>query len=63
MKWDYGHSIGQLKPDVVAQLWESREEAQPYLDNDYQEVVLQGSSFYLLKGSNNILWDKVKELQ
>ena len=63
LKWDYSYSIGQLKPDIVAQLWESREEAEPYLDNDYQEVVLQGSTFYLLKGSDNIIWDKVKELQ
>ena len=63
LKWDYDYSIGRLKPDVVAQLWESGEEVQPYLDSNYQEVVLQGSTFYLLKGSDNILWNKVKELQ
>lgn len=63
LKWDYDYSIGELKPDVVAQLWESREEAQKYLDADYREVVLQGSTFYLREGSDNILWDKVQELQ
>src|SRR5258708_30341874 len=24
-KWDYGYSIGQLRPDVVAQLWHASE--------------------------------------
>jgi hypothetical protein len=34
LKWDYAYSIGELKPDLVAQLWEYPAEAQPYL-RDY----------------------------
>jgi len=32
LKWDYSYSIGQLKPNVVAQLWQSPEDAALYLD-------------------------------
>ena len=31
LKWDYGYSIGTLKPDIVAQLWEYPVEASPFL--------------------------------
>jgi hypothetical protein len=34
LKWDYAYSIGELKPDLVAQLWEYPDEARPYL-TDY----------------------------
>lgn len=60
MKWNYSHSIGKLKPDIVAQLWWSPEEAKLYLDNDYRKVKLQDFTFYLLKKSPNILWEKLK---
>ena len=58
LKWDYAYSIGQLQPDVVAQLWQSPEEAAPYLQS-YRELTLGGLTFYLRQGSPNILWDKV----
>ena len=40
LKFNYDYSIGELKPDVIAQLWYFSEEAQPYLDEDYQDIVL-----------------------
>jgi len=62
LKWDYAYSIGQLKPDVVAQLWYEPESAVPYLQGDYLQVKLDGFSFYLRNGSPNVLWLKVKAL-
>ena len=60
MKWDYDYSIGELKPDVIVQLWGDTRPAEPYLEQDY---VIGGSGdgliFYLRKNSPNILWDRV----
>jgi len=39
LKWDYGYSIGTLRPDVVAQLWEYSHDAVPYL-RDYVPIGL-----------------------
>ncbi len=65
MKWDYDYSIGELRPDVVVQLWGDTDPAMKYLLQDYvtggaisdkqNEMV-----FYLRKDSPNILWDKVR---
>lgn len=63
-KWDYAYSIGELKPDVIAQLWEeTQEEANPYLSGDYTQVVIDEIPYYLRNDSPNILWDRVNELQ
>jgi hypothetical protein len=74
LKWDYGYSIGHLKPDVVAQTWGQRgqrmvgplktpEEALNYLHDDYQGLKFdEGIILYLYKNSPNILWDKVDDL-
>jgi hypothetical protein len=37
LKWSYPYSLGELRPDVVAQLWGSVREADPYLV-DYDPV-------------------------
>ena len=63
LKWDYGYSIGELKPDVVAQLWEGKEEAYEYLDRDYTSIYAQGFTLYLRKASANVLWDQLKAIQ
>ncbi|MCW5874714.1 MAG: hypothetical protein KIS88_08745 [Anaerolineales bacterium] len=56
-KWDYAYSIGQLQPDVVAQLWDdTNEEAAPYLVN-YEKYVINDIPYYLLKGSPYVRWD------
>jgi hypothetical protein len=32
MKWNYAHTFGELKPDVIVSLWdETVKEAEPYL--------------------------------
>ncbi|MDI7274946.1 MAG: glycosyltransferase family 39 protein [Anaerolineae bacterium] len=62
LKWDYGYSIGELRPDVVAQLWQPAWEAQPYLDAHYLKVNLRGYDLYLLKGSPHILWERIEDV-
>ncbi len=62
LKWDYAYSIGELKPDVVVQLWQAQDEAEPHLQPNYIQVKLEGFSFHLLKGSPSILWDRVWNL-
>ena len=58
-KWNYAYSIGELQPDVVAQIWENTdEEAAPYLTN-YQIYVIDGIPYYFRKDSANILWDNI----
>ncbi len=58
-KWDYAYSLGELKPDVVAQIWEGTDdEAAPYLV-DYRPYVINGIPYYFRKDSPNILWDQL----
>lgn len=61
MKWNYDYSIGQLRPDVIVQLWGDASAAQAYLERDY---VVGGAAgdlpFSLLKGSPNVLWEQVQ---
>jgi hypothetical protein len=60
MKWDYAHTFGDLKPDVIVSIWEGTDqEAAPYLQNYYYAVVGEGVKVYLRKDSPKILWDKV----
>lgn len=59
-KWDYEYTIGEIKPDLIVQLWGDTRPAEPYLEQDY---VIGGSGdgpfFYLRRNSPNILWDQV----
>jgi hypothetical protein len=60
MKWDYDYSIGQLKPDVVVQLWGDTGPAEAYIARDYVVGGAEGDlPFSLRKGSPNILWEQV----
>ncbi len=60
MKWNYAHSIGELKPDVIVLLWEGTwEEFVPYEDDYVPGGIGNGTWFLLRKNSPNILWDKV----
>ncbi|MFC1800137.1 hypothetical protein ACFL2Z_04415 [Candidatus Eisenbacteria bacterium] len=58
LKWDYAHSIGRLKPDVVVQLWHAREEASSFLAVNYVPAEVGAFTFYLRRGSPRVLWDK-----
>ena len=67
-KWDYAHSIGDLKPDLIPEIWQGTQaEADPYL-KDY--TVIQMDQFkqwlpdgvmYVRTGSPNILWDQIQQ--
>ncbi len=60
MKWDYAHTIGELKPDVIVSIWPGTDaEAAPYLTNYVYAVVAPGVKVYLRKDSALIWWDKV----
>ncbi len=60
MKWDYAYSIGELKPDVIVQLWdEDVEGAQPYL-TAYQQFIFGEISLYLRTDSPMIVWENVE---
>ncbi|MFH1312951.1 MAG: hypothetical protein ABIJ00_06950 [Candidatus Eisenbacteria bacterium] len=62
LKWDYAYSIGELRPDVVVQLWQDPDDASGFLERDYIPATLDGFTFNLLKGSPNIRWDRVWSL-
>jgi hypothetical protein len=67
-KWDYAHSIGDLKPDLIPEIWQGTQaEADPYL-KDY--TVIQMDQFkqwlpngvmYVRTGSPNIRWDQIQQ--
>lgn len=58
-KWNYAYSIGELRPDVVAQIWENTdEEAAPYLQ-DYEVYVIDGIPYYFRDDSPNIIWENI----
>ena len=58
-KWNYAYSIGELRPDVVAQIWENTDqEAAPYLV-DYELYVINGIPYYFRKNSPNIIWANI----
>ena len=60
MKWDYAHTFGELKPDVIVSIWEgTSQEAAPYLTDYVSATVGQGVKVYLRKGSPKVLWDQV----
>jgi hypothetical protein len=59
LKWDYAYSIGELKPDLVAQLWEYPEEARPYLVNYVVTTTMVGGEPLQIaarKGSTAVVW-------
>jgi hypothetical protein len=62
MKWDYAYSIGALAPDVVAELWRYPEDADPYLQK-YEPLRIGDETVYLLRGSPQIRWDRLRSRQ
>jgi len=67
MKWDYGYSIGQLRPDIVVETWRgTKDEFAPFL-REYLEIrnpalepFLPDGRMYLRKDSEHIQWDLVQ---
>ena len=60
MKWDYDYSIGQLKPDMILQLWGDKEVAYAYIEQYYTVVEVDGMLFSARSDSPNILWEHVE---
>jgi hypothetical protein len=56
MKFDYEHSVGRLRPDVVKQLWADQHLVKPYLDEHYVKVEVEGVGMWLRRDSPHILW-------
>lgn len=63
MKWNYAYSIGELKPDVVAQIWDGYDNPEnlKYL-TDYTRITINDFPFFLLNGSPHVNWDLVEQL-
>jgi hypothetical protein len=60
MKWNYAHTFGELKPDVIVSIWEGTgDEAAPYLQDYVYGEIGDKLRIYLRKDSPKILWDKV----
>ena len=67
-KWDYAHSIAELKPDIIPEIWQGTlAEATPYL-KDYTVIKmddfkrwLPDGVMYVRTGSPNIQWDKLQQ--
>jgi len=62
LKWDYGYTLGEHKPDIVAQLWDlwgSSKEATPYLRRDYTKVEIDGRILYVRNRSPYVRWDEL----
>ena len=60
-KWDYEYSIGQLKPDVIAQLWEDTEkDFEPFADL-YTLYYINDLPFYIHNDSVLITRDALPE--
>jgi hypothetical protein len=65
MKWDYAHSIRDLKPDVIAQVYDesSREERLQWVTGVYTPVAVGTITFYVRDDSPYIRWDAVSQVQ
>ena len=60
MKWNYAHTFGELKPDVIVSLWdETLKEFEPYQQEYALASIGDKIQVLLRKDSPNILWDKV----
>jgi arabinofuranosyltransferase len=65
-KWDYAYSIGQLKPDVVAQLWSNTTEDIAQLRGwGYIPVkprAMADQTWWVRADSQNLRWDRLVRL-
>ena len=57
LKYDYGHSIGGMKPDVVLQFWGDIQEANEFIAGNYVKIMVGNLWVYALEGSENVRWE------
>lgn len=58
LKWDFAHSIGKLRPDVVLPMGELTKDAEEFM-RDYRRVTIGASVLYLLETSETVLWSEI----
>lgn len=54
LKWDYEYSIGELKPDVITQVWAVDPETIVPLKEDYVPVKVEGFQWYVRRESRHL---------
>jgi len=59
-KWDYAYSIGERAPDVVMQLWSPDPATLALLVSRYEQVRLDGFTWYLRRDSTHINHEALK---
>ena len=61
-KWNYEYSIGELAPDIIAQVWGSSSELEPYLQSgNYGYYEVDGFPLYIKNDSPHILWELIPQ--
>lgn len=60
MKYDYGYSVGILKPDVILRLWMVQNNPPTFVKEMYWNVELGNIRFYARKNSENIRWQGIR---
>jgi arabinofuranosyltransferase len=58
-KFDYEYSVGRQRPDLIVQLWDHVDEAQPYLDASYRRLRVRGQCLYVRLGSEKLRWQQL----
>lgn len=58
-KWDLQHSIGTLKPDLIAQLWW---DLPPSLAPEYRKIHPGSLEMYARRGSQRVLWNQLERV-
>lgn len=59
LKYDYRHSIGILKPDIITQFWGDIREAEPFVVPAYTKLVAGDGYYYIRNNSPRIRWDRL----
>lgn len=59
MKWDYAYSIGELKPDIIAEI-SLPSEADPFIRN-YKKISLNEHTFYVNTESKHVHLENIKK--
>jgi hypothetical protein len=75
MKYDYAHSVGELKPDAIAQFWSLEIEppgrppnsvpwiAAPYVEGSYTQLIYGPNIYYFRNDSGNVRWNAVQRYE
>jgi len=62
LKWDYAYSIGQLRPDIVAERWKDPEEFARSIGGHYLSFGNQEFTVLLKKDSERLDWPRIEGL-